>query len=277
MQSQIFFGYVIKTVMCLITLSWQPTTKTPLIIAANRDEFYARPALPLHHWPDQAILAGKDVQAGGTWLGISQGLDHTAGATGVRIAALTNYRDTAHHRADAPSRGHITTSFLQGSMSAAAYLDMLLTTAASYNPFNLILFDGKELMGFESRHARAFVLPPGISAVSNADFNTPWPKLVHLRDDFEKTLEVKRDDKQLEKELFNLLAHDLLAPDAALPQTGIPLSRERALSAAFIRTPDYGTRACSVLSVGDHAACFTERSFDANGLIGEARERLSGF
>ena len=277
MHSKIFFGYVIKNAMCLITLSWQPASKTRLIIAANRDEFYARPALPLHHWPDPSILAGQDVQAGGTWLGISKNRNPAASLNGVRMAALTNYRDTAHHRADAPSRGHITTSFLQGSMSAAAYLDMLSTTATLYNPFNLILFDGQALMGFESRHVRAFALPSGISAVSNADFNTPWPKLVRLREDFEKSLARTCDDNQLEQTLFNLLAHDLVASDAELPQTGISLSRERALSPAFIRAPGYGTRACSVLSVGEHAACFTERSFDANGLKGEVRERLSGF
>ncbi len=257
--------------MCLITLNWQPQGDTRLVIAANRDEFYARPALRLHHWPDHAILAGKDVQAGGTWLGLA----HSAGARQIRFAALTNYRDPAHHNPSAPSRGHITTSFLKGSMSARAYLEVLSTMAHLYNPFNLILFDGLELMGFESRRLHAFVLPPGISSVSNADFNTPWPKLVRLQQDFEQTLQWPSNDVQLEKELFKLLAHDVVAPDADLPQTGLALPRERALSAAFIRTPDYGTRVSSVLTLGTDQASFTERSFDANGLMGEVTEHLS--
>lgn len=258
--------------MCLITLSWQPVSNTPLIVAANRDEFYARPAMGLHRWPELPILAGKDLQAGGTWLGVAQ----APGTQQVRLAALTNHRNVGSPKPDAPTRGDITTGFLKGSMSAAEYLDMLSTTATSYNPFNLMLFDGQELLGFESRRLRTLTLPVGISSVSNADFNTPWPKLVRLQDSFERILARQQGDEVglLEKELFSLLANDAIAPDAELPQTGIALARERALSAAFIRTPDYGTRACSVIRVGSQATDFVERSFDANGLTGELRARL---
>ena len=258
--------------MCLITLSWQPAAKTPLIIAANRDEFYARPTLPLHHWQGPPILAGKDIKAGGTWLGLAA--HQAAGKRVVRLAALTNYRNVAGHRVDAPSRGDITTAFLQGSMSAAAYLQTLCGLPGLYNPFNLIVFDGHDLMGFESRHARAFALSPGISSVSNADFNTPWPKLIRLSSNFEQTLNRVSYEAVPDTALFKLLASDSVAPDAELPQTGIPLERERALSAAFIRTPDYGTRACSVIQIRDNEAHFTERSFDANGLTGEVKDRL---
>ena len=263
--------------MCLITLSWQPATKTPLIIASNRDEFYARPSLRLHRWPDSEILAGKDLQAGGTWLGIAAmtGTMPTAGASAVRIAALTNYRSSAGQRPDAPTRGHITTAFLNGTMSASAYLDTLHAAASMYNPFNLIVFDGLELMGYESRQLRAFALPHGISAVSNADFNTPWPKLERLSRDFGQTLARHDGSFPPENELFNLLASDAVSPDGELPETGIPLSRERALSAAFIRTAGYGTRTCSVVQVGVAAASFTERSFDGNGFKGESCEHLS--
>lgn len=259
--------------MCLITLSWQPASKTPLIIAANRDEFYARPTAALHHWPDSPILAGKDLQAGGTWLGVAQ----PPGMRQVRLAALTNYRDVDNHRPDAPSRGHITTAFLNGSMSAAQYLHRLSTTAGLHNPFNLILFDGQELLGFESRRLRTLALPVGISSVSNADFNTPWPKLVRLQHDFERTLARQHGDEAglLEKELFALLANEAVAPDTDLPQTGIALAKERALSAAFIRTPDYGTRACSVIRVGSQTTDFVERSFDTHGLKGEIGARCS--
>ena len=264
--------------MCLITLSWQPTHKTPLIIAANRDEFYDRPAQQLQHWPGQRILAGKDMRAGGAWLGLAntKGASPVPGAGCVRLAALTNYRDPSHHKADAPSRGHITTTFLQGSMSAAAYLQELSSAAHVYNPFNLIVFDGQQLMGFESRHARAFELPSGISSVSNADFNTRWPKLVRLQQDFEKTLATQHGTNapHLDQELFRLLSNDVIAPDAELPQTGVAFDKERALSAVFVRMPGYGTRASSVVTIGPHGADVTERSFDAHGFTAEVKAHL---
>jgi uncharacterized protein with NRDE domain len=258
--------------MCLITLNWQPTSRRPLVVAANRDEFYARPALGLHHWPGQRILAGQDLQAGGTWLGLG-----VCSATGrMRLAALTNYRDVANQKMDAESRGHITASFLKSSLGATDFLETLAANARCYNPFNLILFDGEKLMGFESRHARMFALPTGITSVSNADFNTPWPKLERLRTSFGQALSASDDDALLQDRLFELLSDTSIAPDAVLPKTGLSLERERVLSAAFIHTPDYGTRASSVIVVRQQAAAFVERSFDANGREGEAAETISG-
>lgn len=259
--------------MCLITLNWQPGQSVPLRMAANRDELYARPTLGLHHWPGQGILAGQDLQAGGTWLGL--GLGAGAGASHIRLAALTNYRDVAHHRLDAASRGHITASFLNSSVSARDYLESLVTTARSYNPFNLILFDGQALLGFESRHAHLFALPVGITSVSNADFNTPWPKLRRLHSSFEQTLAASHDEASLQGRLLELLSDDRMASDSELPQTGLALDKERVLSAAFIRTPDYGTRASSVIRIGSQHAQFTERCFDANGFKGETTQTLS--
>ncbi|PIY30278.1 MAG: hypothetical protein COZ09_00550, partial [Comamonadaceae bacterium CG_4_10_14_3_um_filter_60_42] len=154
--------------MCLIAWNWQPASRHPLLLIANRDEYYARPTLPLHWWHDAPILAGRDLQAGGTWLGISR--------TG-RLAALTNHRDPASVRVDAPSRGALVSAFLQTELSASDYLTELASRAADYNPFNLLVFDGTRLMGLESRHAKVITMQPGIGAVSNADFLTPWPKL----------------------------------------------------------------------------------------------------
>jgi len=256
--------------MCLITLNWQPGKTVPLLIAANRDEFYARPALGLHHWPGQRVLAGQDLQAGGTWLGLGVSEDTNQ----IRMAALTNHRDVAGQKIDAASRGHLTTSFLKSSLSARGYLESLTTNTHRYNPFNLILFDGQDLMGFESRHARMFTLPAGITSVSNADFNTPWPKLERLGSSFEHTLTANDDDALLQNKLFRLLSDDRIAPDAALPQTGLQLDRERVLSAAFIRTADYGTRASSLIRIKHKVAEFTERSFDANGFKGEVTETI---
>lgn len=257
--------------MCLITLNWQPASGVPLRMVANRDEFYARPALGLHHWPGQPILAGQDLQAGGAWLGLA-----VCAVTGKpRLAALTNYRDVAHQKIDAESRGHITTAFLNSAASASDYLKTLSTRVSAYNPFNLILFDGQALMGFESRHTRAFVMPPGVTSVSNADFNTPWPKLECLRISFEKALAQTDDEALLRERFFKLLADRQMALDVDLPQTGISLARERVLSAAFIQTHDYGTRASSVISIRPQVAEFVERSFDASGFKGQIRQTLS--
>lgn len=257
--------------MCLITLNWQPASAVRLRIVANRDEFYARPALGLHHWPGQQVLAGQDLQAGGTWLGLG-----VSAATGLpRLAALTNYRDIANQKVAAESRGHITASFLNSSVNVGEYLATLAARVSAYNPFNLILFDGEQLVGFESRLARAFTLPPGITSVSNADFNTPWPKLERLRTAFEQALAQTDDEALLQDRFFKLLADRQMASGADLPQTGMSLERERVLSAAFVHTRDYGTRASSVICIRQQTAEFVERSFDASGFKGEIKHTIS--
>ena len=257
--------------MCLIAWNWKPGAPTPLLLIANRDEFYTRPTKALSQWADGRIVAGKDLDAGGTWLGLS-----VCAATGrPRLAALTNYRDVAMQKMDAESRGHITASFLNNAVSARDYLATLVAQVGAYNPFNLILFDGQDLMGFESRHARAFTLPPGITSVSNADFNTPWPKLVRLRTCFEQTLATTDEDALLQDQFFELLSDSRMASDADLPQTGIPRERERILSATFITSPDYGTRASSVICIRQQTAEFVERRFDAHGFTGEIKQTLS--
>jgi len=247
--------------MCLIAWNWQPDTEQPLLLIANRDEFYARPALPLHRWADAPIRAGKDLQAGGTWLGL---------APGGRMAALTNVRDLRNQRADAPSRGGLVSDFLRGRSSAQQYLHGIAERATQFNPFNLLVYDGQTLLGFESQSARIVPMHAGIAAVSNAGFDTPWPKLVALKSGLHDwTAQQTAPHPPSVEALFNLLAHDQPAPDAQLPDTGIPLERERALSCAFIRGSDYGTRASSLVMLRRNSARFVERSFDAQGLTGE--------
>lgn len=244
--------------MCLIAWNWQPGSATPLLLIANRDEFYARPAEPLHHWRDAPILAGRDVQAGGTWLGVGPG---------GRLAALTNYRSTVPPRLDAPSRGQLVTDFLQSPLGATAYLQTLQPYARTYNPFNLLVFDGHNLLGLESRGARIVALQPGIGAVSNADFHTPWPKLRQLSSGLAACVARGETD---DEHLWTLLQSRVLAPDAELPHTGVRLDLERALSAVFIATPGYGTRACSVVRVTTDETRFSEQRFDANGMTGHS-------
>lgn len=254
--------------MCLIAWNWQPDSATSLLLIGNRDEFYARPARPLQWWKSShtlnshsPVLAGQDLQAGGTWLGVT--------ANG-RLAALTNVRDPAQTQSDPPSRGELVTGFLQSTLSAPDYLRSLQSKAVHYNPFNLLVYDGESLLGLHSPSAQIRVLPQGIGAVSNADFETPWPKLVQLR----TGLNGKVVANALETEgLLALLQNREIAADTQLPNTGIPLLWERSLSATFIATENYGTRASSVITIAKHHGEFTEVRYDANGLLGRHTER----
>ncbi len=241
--------------MCLIAWNWQPASSTPLLLIANRDEFYARPTAPLHWWTDAGVLAGRDLQAGGTWLGVSRN---------GRLAALTNCRDPSAMRPNAPSRGGLVSAFLQGHASAADSLEALARQASDYNPFNLLVFDGTALMGLESRHQRLLAFEPGVGAVSNADFQTPWPKLDAVKTGLQQLI---HQEQAGDVQLLTLLQDRRTPPDAMLPSTGIALPLERALSPAFITTPDYGTRACSVVRFEHGNIGFLEQGFDARGRL----------
>ncbi|MBV8659928.1 MAG: NRDE family protein [Burkholderiales bacterium] len=231
--------------MCLIAFSWQPDHDTPLVVVANRDEFHARPTAPLAWWPDAPILAGRDLKGGGTWMGVTRS---------GRFAALTNYRDPARQLADAPSRGALVVDFLASDTSASAYIAALHEKAPAYNDFNLLVFDGNRLLGYESRHDCTLRFGRGIHAVSNARFDTPWPKVDALKAGLPDAL---HDDAAL----FALLANDQTAPDERLPKTGVSLEWERALSAAQIKTPTYGTRSSSVLRLGRKTVVFEEHQW----------------
>lgn len=240
--------------MCLIAWNWQPGTAQPLLLLANRDEFYARPSQAMHWWDGGEVLAGRDLAGGGTWLGVTRS---------GRVAALTNYRDPINFQPDAPSRGALVANFLQGTLSAANYLESILPTVDRYNGFNLLVFDGVQLLGLESRHARMLEMGAGIGAVSNADFLSPWPKLEKLRTGLAQAVERTPTDQ--DHVLWDLLCDAEAAPDSLLPRTGIPLDRERALSTAFIATPDYGTRASTLLKIHTGGISVEERRFEAAG------------
>ena len=239
--------------MCLIAWNWQPHSDQPLLLIANRDEYFSRPALALHWWEQTPVLAGKDLQAGGTWLGVSRN---------GRLAALTNFRAAVRDAEVRPSRGALVADFLQGKMDAGSYLEAIARKAADYNPFNLLVFDGKQLLGLESRHAHIVHIQPGISAVSNADFDTPWPKLVGLKQGLSQHLQQRR---LAVPELLPLLQDATLATDAELPHTGVPLEWERRLSAIKVLSPEYGTRASSIVALGRTGLQFFEQSYDAHG------------
>ena len=165
-------------------------------------------------------------------------------------------------------------------MPALAFLKRLAGRAEHYNPFNLLVFDGTQLAGLQSHGAQIVAMQPGIGAVSNADFHSPWPKLTWLRGALETHVNRNRTSRETDdgldvEALLSILKNDATAPDDALPQTGLPLLRERVLSAAFITSPDYGTRACSVVKIARTKAEFVERSFDVCGELGTQHHSFS--
>jgi len=243
--------------MCLIAWNWQPHSRMPLVLVANRDEFYARPALAMHWWPGEQVLAGKDLQAGGTWLGLSRN---------GRLAALTNYRSRNGLRACAPSRGTLVAAFLNRADSAMAFIQDLQLSGVYYNPFNLLLFDGATLMGFESSSATTVRFQAGPGAVSNARFGTPWPKLLRLQEGLTSAIDTGNAN---DAALWSLLQDCTPAPDHLLPSTGISLEQERTLSAPFTASDGYGTRASSIVRISANGASALETSYSPTGSVGQ--------
>ena len=241
--------------MCVIAFHWRPDGPLPLLVAANRDEFYERPTAPLAWWEGGRLLAGQDLKAGGTWLGVTpEG----------RCAAITNFRAPGEARTDRTSRGQLPVRFLEGEGMARAFLEDLQKEAVQYNPFNLLLFDGRELLGFESRQARILSFAPGIHLVSNGVFDEPWPKVETLK----AGLAEAQDDDQV---LLTLLGDTRPSEDGRLPSTGVPIAWERALSPVFVRTPTYGTRASTILRLGRETISMLEQRFSAAGPEGQSR------
>jgi uncharacterized protein with NRDE domain len=240
--------------LCLIALAWRVRADLPLAIAANRDEWRERPAEPARWWDDApSIFAGRDLQAGGTWMGVTRG---------GRFAAVTNFRDPADRRSTARSRGGLVTDFLRDSDTPEAFLAQLHGRAGEYNGFNLILGDGASLWYYGSREGEARAIEPGVHALSNHLLDEPWPKVVRARAAMQAAM--REDDPT--QSLFALLADRHLAADAELPATGVGLEWERRLASALITGPDYGTRASTVaLFAGAGEVRVEERGLDAEG------------
>ena len=231
--------------MCLIVFAWQVIPGVPLIAAANRDEFYDRPSSAADNWPEAPnVIAGRDLKAGGTWMGITQ-----QGPDGARFAAITNIRGPLERRADAPSRGALVADFLAGDLTAEAYIAHIAATSDQYNGFNLVLGDRGGLYWFSNRGAEdarnGKRLEPGIYGVSNGLLDAPWPKVVRTKAQFASLL----CQGAPEDAYFEMLADTTRAPDARLPDTGIAIEIERQLSAVCIETPGYGTRTSTVVKL----------------------------
>ena len=252
--------------MCLVFVGWRVHPRYRLVVAANRDEYHARPTAPAAPWDGagrkgpadggggaagRRILAGRDLKAGGTWLGVT--------ADG-RFAALTNYRGAVPPAPDAPSRGRLVVDWLRGGAGARDHAREVAGEADRYSGFNLLLADRDALFWVTNRGPeRMEEVPPGCHGLGNDRLNVPWPKVTgglaefrqHLRSHFEP------------EDLFAVLADDEPAAEADLRGTGL----ERAHSARFIRAQVYGTRSSTVLLVGRNGAvAFEERSFDARAV-----------
>lgn len=243
--------------MCLINLQFRKHPTYKLIIAANRDEFYGRPAASAHYWTDEPhILAGRDLTGMGTWLGVTKK---------GRIAALTNFRDPTNLESGHLSRGAVVKNFLAGTASPIEYLKTI--DPKQYAGFNLIIGDAEKLVYYNNIQEESYEIPPGTHGLSNHFLNTPWPKVIKGKERLASYMaETKKADLQ---KIFTMLMDDEHAPDTHLPDTGVGLDLERMLSPMFIKTPDYGTRSATVVLVThDNTLTFAERNYE-NGQFKE--------
>jgi uncharacterized protein with NRDE domain len=252
--------------MCLILTVLDSHPDYSLLVAANRDEFYDRPTAAAAFWRDSPwILAGRDLQAGGTWLGIDRR---------GRFAAVTNYRQGEREPAAPRSRGLLVSDYLAADIDVRAHLDRVECDAALYNGFNLIAGDARELHYFSNREGRTRALGPGIYGLSNHLLDTAWPKVTSTKSALHALL--SGGGSELVPNLLALLSDRRQAADESLPRTGIGLAWERLLSSAFVASREYGTRSSTVVLVGrDGGVVFVERSFGPDGApAGEVRHEF---
>ncbi|MBU6421811.1 MAG: NRDE family protein [Gammaproteobacteria bacterium] len=254
--------------MCIAVFAWKIRPDYPLVFAGNRDELHARPAAAAGYWKDAPqVLAGRDLTAGGTWLGVT--------AAG-RFAVVTNYREGLNPKKMPRSRGELTADFLRGATPPPDYLAGVQRRAHEYAPFSLVVGDAEALWYFSNRDTHApLEIPPGIHGLSNHLLDTPWPKVTLSKLRLQALLaRGTRTADQLEE----LLADRTEAPANELPDTGIGAERERRISPVFVVNPVYGTR-CStaIVRARNGELQFVERRFDATGAFqGNSNFHLAG-
>jgi uncharacterized protein with NRDE domain len=237
--------------MCLIVFANKFHPNYKLVFAANRDEFYERPTSQADFWKDNPdLLAGKDLQAGGTWMGITrQG----------KFSAITNFRDLKNHNPEAPSRGKITLNFLINHIQPEEYYNSLKPELNRFNGFNLILGNVESLYYFSNKKGGLEKINPGIHGISNALLNTPWPKVEKGK----RQLEVLLKQNEVHPwEVMSILYDTLKAKDENLPDTGVGIELERMLSPVFISSEKYGTRCSTVVTVdNNNFVQFVEKTY----------------
>lgn len=246
--------------MCLIHFHYQEHPIYKLIVVANRDEFYDRPAKPAHFWEDEPdILAGRDLLQMGTWLGVSRN---------GRFAPITNYRDPSLP-AKPRSRGEIVRNFLKDARHPKDFVDELVTTKDYYGGYNVIVWHEDHLLHYNNIFNEINEIQPGTHSISNHTLNTPWPKVVKGRARLAEYIQNNTGKLNID-ELFEIVMDREIAPDEQLPNTGVGLEMERNLSSAFIQLPHYGTRCSTVLLIDeDGNITFVERTFDKGNFLFE--------
>jgi uncharacterized protein with NRDE domain len=241
--------------MCLIALAWRAHPAYRLIVAANRDEYFRRSSAPAAFWEDhRGVLAGRDLEAGGTWLGIT---------LGGRFAALTNYRNPADRRTDAPTRGALVSDFLTGTTGPAGYAKEVARGATKYNGFSLLIGDSDSLWFVSNRGGAPVRVTPGVHGLSNHLLDTPWPKVERAKAELTKQLGQPFDSAAA----FEILGDTARAPSTELPSTGVSLELEERLSAIrILASGGYGTRCATVVACSnDGRVEFHERSYREDG------------
>ena len=253
--------------MCLIAFAWHAHPRWRLLLAGNRDESHARPSAALARWDDMPIIGGRDLEAGGTWLGVTDE---------ARCAVVTNVRDPRDPQTGS-SRGLLIRDYLVGNADATEHANELLRGAAGYRPFNLLTFDAQAGFYLGNRpQPHAQVMTAGIHGLSNADFDAPWPKTRLLMQRLRGWIDDGGDADFTA--LFAALADEQVAPDEQLPETGVGLELERKLSSAFIRGADYGTRASTIVAIDrTRGGVIVERRFGPHGrFLGETMLHFGG-
>jgi uncharacterized protein with NRDE domain len=238
--------------MCVILLSLEAHPQYRVIIAANRDEYYDRPTSPAAFWEEAPfVLAGRDLQEGGTWLGITKK---------GRFGAITNYRDPAARKEGAPSRGRLLSSFLLGKREPFAFIEDVKKESRRYNGFNLIVGERGHIFWYSNRGDDVRGLSPGIYALSNHLLDTPWPKVTRGKEALRRLLRERKDPSP--EEFFHILQDHAIANDESLPATGVDLEWERTLSPIFVTSSFYGTRSSTLLLIDmQDRVTFIERTF----------------
>ncbi|MCG9698394.1 NRDE family protein [Shewanella sp. Isolate11] len=240
--------------MCILFIALETHPDYPLIVCANRDEFHIRPTEPAHFWPpENQLLAGRDLQAGGSWLGINrQGY----------IAAVTNIRAPELQQSDKRSRGELVINSLQNPEAMNA--TWLEEQGHFYNPFNLLFGQGHRLYCFHSVDNSIKRLSPGFHAISNGALDDIWPKMAKGTQALEQQL--SHNSPPDIDALLQIMTDQTQADDTLLPQTGIALEWERQLSSIYIKHPEYGTRSTSIIIQDKLGNCrFIEVRYDGKG------------
>lgn len=252
--------------MCLLAIAFRQHNSAPLVVIANRDEYYARPTRPLHWWHDAPVLAGRDERAGGTWMGLSRN---------GHFAAVTNYRHVpVNGSVETPrlSRGHLVSGFLNSGQTACSWAASILPTMTEYGGFNLLMYDGAELLYLNNyTQKEAEKLAPGVYALSNNLLDSPWPKVRYARQKLQYAIDNSETLGSAQiPQLMDDLSVQKTYPSHLLPDTGVAPEWEKILSAPFICSDAYGTRSSSVVIVSSSGeVSFVERSFEAGRVLGE--------